>query len=50
VDELEQVLKRQVRELASSILSEPERSALNRLTKPDLRVRLGGQERMFAAD
>jgi hypothetical protein len=47
VDELERVLEREVRELARSILGEPERSALDRSAEADVRVGLGGQDRMF---
>ena len=48
VDELERVLERQIREFASSVLSQPESSALDGTTEADVRVRLRGQERMFA--
>ena len=50
VDELERVLERQVRELASCVLGEPECTALDRSAEADVRVRLGGHERMFSFD
>ena len=48
MDELQEIFKRQIRELASRILRQPECSAFNRSTEADLRVGLGGQERMFS--
>ena len=48
MDELQRVLKRQVRKLASGVLGQPECSALDRSAETDMRVRLRGQERMFA--
>lgn len=47
MDELQRVLKRQVRELASSVLSQPQRPSLARSAEADVRVGLGGHERMF---
>ncbi len=44
--ELQRVLERQVRKLASSVLGQPQRSALDRSAEADVRVGLGGQERM----
>jgi hypothetical protein len=46
--EPQRVLERQVRELAGRVLGEPKRSALDRSAEANMRVRLGGQERMFA--
>ena len=48
VDELQEVFKRQVWELASRVLSQPECSALDRSAGANVRVWLGGQERMFS--
>ena len=48
MDELQKILERQVRELASGVLSEPERSTLDRSAEANVSVGLGGQERMFA--
>jgi hypothetical protein len=44
---LEQVLERQVRELASGVFGEPECSAFDGSVEADLGMRLRGQERMF---
>jgi hypothetical protein len=38
MDELERVLERQVRDLASGVFSEPECSALDGATEADVRV------------
>ena len=46
--ELQRVLERQVRELASGVLGQPESSALDCSAEADVSVGLGGQERMFA--
>jgi hypothetical protein len=48
MDKLQRVWEREVRELASGILGEPEGSAFYRSAEADVSVRLGGQERMFA--
>ena len=48
MDELQRVLERQVRELASGVLGQPQCSALDRSAEADVSVGLGGQERMFA--
>ena len=50
MDELQRVLERQVRELAGGVLGQPQSSALDRSAEPDVRVGLGGQERMFSCD
>ena len=46
--ELQRVPERQVRELASGVLSQPEGATLDRSAEADLSVRLAGHERMFA--
>ena len=46
--ELQRVLERQVRKLASRVLGQPQRSALDGYAEANVRVRLSGQERMFA--
>ena len=48
MDELQQILEREVRELACRVLSEPERPTLDRSTEADVGVRLRSQERMFS--
>jgi hypothetical protein len=48
MDELKQVFQREIRKLASGILGKPQRTALDCPTKADVRVWLGGQERMFS--
>jgi hypothetical protein len=48
MDELQRIMKLQVRQLAGRILGQPERSTLDRSAEADVSVRLGGQERMFA--
>lgn len=48
MDELQDILKRQVRELARRVLNQPQRPALDRAAEADLSVRLRGQERMFS--
>ena len=45
--ELQCALERQVRELAGGVLGKPECPALDRPAEADVRVRLGGRERMF---
>jgi hypothetical protein len=45
--ELQRILERQVRELASGVFSEPECSALDCTAEANVGVGLGGQERMF---
>jgi hypothetical protein len=47
MDELQRVLERQIRELASSVFGHPESRTLYRVAEADVGVRLGGQERMF---
>jgi hypothetical protein len=46
--ELQRVLERQVRELAGGVLGHPEGSALDCSAEADVRVGLGGHERMFS--
>jgi hypothetical protein len=41
MDELKQIFEREIRQLAGSVLSEPERSALDRSAEADAGVRLG---------
>jgi len=48
MDQLEQVLERQVRELAGGVLGEPQRPPLDRSAEADVGVGLSGQERMFS--
>ena len=48
MDELERILERQVRELASGILGGPERPALDGSPEADVSMRLRGHEHMFA--
>ena len=47
MDELQRILERQVRELASGVLGQPQCSAFDRSAEADVSVRLCGQERMF---
>ena len=46
--ELQRVLERKVRELASSVLGHPQRSTLDRSAEAGVGVCLGCHERMFA--
>ena len=46
--ELERILEWKVGELPSRVLGKPQRAALDRSAEAGVRVRLGGQERMFA--
>lgn len=48
MDELDQILKREVREFASGVFSQPQCSSLDCSLEPDVSVGLRGQERMFA--
>ncbi len=50
MDELQRVLEWQVREFASGVLGQPQSAALDRSAETDVRVGLGGQERMFSCD
>jgi hypothetical protein len=45
--ELQGVLERQVREFASRVLRKPQRPSFDCSAKTNVRVGLGGQERMF---
>ena len=45
---LEEIFEREIGQFASRIFSQPERPTLDSSTETDLRVGLGGQERMFA--
>jgi hypothetical protein len=48
VNELEQIFEREIRQLASGVLSEPQRPSLDCPLEADVGVGLGGQERMFS--
>lgn len=48
MDELQRVLEREVRQLASGVLGHPQRPALDRPTEADVSVGLRGHERMFS--
>jgi hypothetical protein len=48
MDELERVLERQVRELASGVLGHPQSSALDSSAEADVSVGLSRHEHMFS--
>jgi hypothetical protein len=48
MDELQNILEREIRQLASRVLGQPESAALDRSAEADVRVGLGGHERMFS--
>jgi hypothetical protein len=48
VDELQEILERKIRELASGVLSEPQSLSLDCSAEADVRMGPCGQERMFA--
>jgi hypothetical protein len=48
VDELQKVFERQIRELASGVLVQPQRPSLDCSAEAGMGVRLGRHEQMFA--
>ena len=50
MDELQRVLEWQAREFAGGVLGQPQSATLDRSAEADVRMWLGGQERMFSCD